>query len=148
MDVTTAMVGMLILWSDVTILTQPDKQRLPPAPIPQNLTFNHDAAGWMPDVAPGVLRELPTTEEQDIVVTTVRLIQGPDAGERDLYDTNLFTDYEQRLFTRVVALAEKHGKPVNLVVVPSTNAFDAVAQAALRLDAAEIVAGLSAKMSA
>jgi amino acid transporter len=87
------------------------------------------------------------TEERDIVVMTVRLIQGPDAGERDLYDATLFTDYEQRLFTRVVALAEKHGKPVNLLVVPSNNIFDAVAQTVLRVDAAEIVAGLSAKMT-
>jgi hypothetical protein len=78
---------------------------------------------------------------------TVRLIQGPDAGERDLYDATLFTDYEQRLFTRVVALAEKHGKPVNLLVVPANNIFDAVAQTVQRLDAAEIVAGRSAKMS-
>jgi amino acid transporter len=88
------------------------------------------------------------TEERDIVVMTVRLLQGPDAGERNLYDATLFTDYEQRLFTRVVALAEKHGKPVNLVDVPSNNIFDAVAQTALRLDSAEIVAGLSAKMTA
>lgn len=91
---------------------------------------------------------LTDTEAQDIVVMTVRLIIGPDAGERDLYDANLFTDYEQRLFTRVVALAEKHGKPVELVVVPATNFFDAVAQTAMRLDAAEVVAGLSSKMSA
>jgi hypothetical protein len=75
-------------------------------------------------------------------------MKGPDAGERDLFDTNLFTDYERRLFTRVVALAERHGKPVELVVVPTTNVFDAVAQTALRLDSAEIVAGLSSKMTA
>ena len=87
------------------------------------------------------------TEERDIVVMTVRLIRGPDSGERDLYDVNLFTDYEQRLFTRVVALAEKHGKPVDLVVVPATNLFDAVAQTTLRLDSSKIVAGLSSKMS-
>jgi amino acid transporter len=88
------------------------------------------------------------TEEGDIVVMTVRLIQGPDAGERDLYEATVFADYEQRLFTRVVALAEKHGKPVNLLVVPSNNVFDALAQTAIRLDSAETVAGLSAKMSA
>lgn len=91
--------------------------------------------------------ERTDTEKQDIVVVTVRLIRGPDAGERDLYDSNLFTDYEQRLFTRVVALAERHGKPVELVVVPATNVADAAAQTALRLDAAEIIAGLSSKMS-
>jgi uncharacterized protein YejL (UPF0352 family) len=88
------------------------------------------------------------TDEQDIVVLTTRLITGPGSGERDLYDENLFTDYERRLFTRVVALAEKHGKPVDLVVVPTTNIFDAVAQTALRLDSAVVVAGLSSKMAA
>lgn len=87
-------------------------------------------------------------EERDIVVMTVRLMQGPDAGERDLYDDTVFTDYEQRLFTQVVSLAERHGKPVNLLVVPANNIFDAVVQTALQLDAAEIVAGLSAKLSA
>ncbi|HVG18233.1 MAG TPA: APC family permease, partial [Blastocatellia bacterium] len=91
--------------------------------------------------------EQTLTEERDIVVVTVRLIQGPDAGERDLYDANLFTDYEQRLFTLVVALAERHGKPVHLAVVPSTNIFDAIAQTAFRLDSAEIVAGSSSKIS-
>jgi amino acid transporter len=92
--------------------------------------------------------ERTDTDEKDIVVVTVRLIQGPDAGERDLYDANLFTDYEQRLFTRVVALAERHGKPASLLVVPSNNVFDAIVQTAQRLDSAYIVAGLSSKMSA
>lgn len=91
--------------------------------------------------------ERTDTEAQDIVVMTARLIRGPDAGERDLYDSSLFTDYEQRLFTRVVALAEKHGKPVELVVVPATNVADAAAQTGLRLDVAEIISGLSSKMS-
>ena len=87
------------------------------------------------------------TEDKDIVVLTTRLVSGPDGGERELYDENLFTDYEQRLFTRVVALAEKFGKPVDLVVVPATNIFDAVAQMAVELDSSEIVAGGSSKMS-
>lgn len=86
------------------------------------------------------------TDERDIVVLTTRLLAGPGSGERDLSDETLFTEYEQRLFTRVVALAEKHGKPVELVIVPATNIFDAVAQTAWRIDSAVVVAGLSAKM--
>jgi len=81
-------------------------------------------------------------------VLTTRLIAGPVGGERELSDETLFTEYEQRLFTRVVALAEKHGKPVELVIVPATNIFDAVTQTATRLDSAVIVAGLSSKMTA
>jgi len=87
------------------------------------------------------------TESKDIVVMTIRIIRGPDSGERDLYDESLFTEYEQRLFTRVVALAEKHGKPVELLVVPAKNVSDAVAQTAVRIDASEIVEGASAKIS-
>lgn len=92
--------------------------------------------------------EHTNTDEQDIVVMTVRLIAGPGGGERDLNDETLFTDYEQRLFTRVVALAEKNGKPVELVVVPAANIFDATAQTAWRLDSAAVIAGLSTKMTA
>ena len=91
--------------------------------------------------------ERTNTDEQDIVVLTTRLIAGPGGGERDLSDETLFTEYEQRLFTRVVALAEKHGKPVDLVIVPATNVFDAVAQSALRLDSSVLVAGVSSKMT-
>ena len=43
----------------------------------------------------------------------------------------LFTDYEQTLFTRVVAIAERHGRGVKLLVLPATNIFDAVAQTAV-----------------
>ncbi|HJQ23014.1 MAG TPA: APC family permease [Blastocatellia bacterium] len=87
------------------------------------------------------------TEAQDIVVMTVRVMTG-DSSERGSVDENLFAEYEQRLFTRVVALAEKHGKPVDLLIVSAANVFDAVAQTAVRLDSAQIVAGQSAKMTA
>jgi amino acid transporter len=87
------------------------------------------------------------TDQRDIVVMTVRLITGPDSGERNLYNEMLFTDYEQRLFTKIVALAEKHGKGVELLVVPSNGIFEAIAQTGLRLDSAQIVSGSSAKMS-
>jgi amino acid transporter len=87
------------------------------------------------------------TDKLDIVVMTTRLVAGPDGADRDVFDENLFTSYEQKLFTRVVALAEKAGKPVDLVVVPATSVFDAVAMTALQLDSSEIVAGLSNKMT-
>jgi amino acid transporter len=87
------------------------------------------------------------TDERDIVVMTTRLVTGPDGADHEIYDENLFTSYEQKLFTRVVALAEKSGKPVDLVIVPAANVFDAVAQTALQLDSSEIVAGLSNKMT-
>jgi hypothetical protein len=88
------------------------------------------------------------TEIQDVVVLTIRLLTGPDAGMQDIEREELFTDYEQLLFTKVVAIAERHGRAVKLMVVPATNVFDAVAQTAVRLRASEVVVGESAKMTA
>jgi len=88
------------------------------------------------------------TDARDIVVLTIRLLKGPDAGTADIEHDELFTDYEQLLFTKVVAVAERHGKGVKLLVVPATNIFDAVAQTAVRLHASDIVVGESAKMKA
>jgi amino acid transporter len=88
------------------------------------------------------------TEQRDIVVMTVRLMAGPDAGSHDIDGEELFTDYEQQLFTRVVSIAERQGRTAKLLVVPGNDAFDAIAQAAVRLQAREIVMGESAKMTA
>jgi amino acid transporter len=94
-----------------------------------------------------VVRETDT-DTRDVVVLTIRLLTGPDAGVEDIEREELFTDYEQLLFTRVVAIAERHGRTVKLLVVPSTNVFDAVAQTAILLQTREIVVGGSAKMPA
>jgi len=88
------------------------------------------------------------TDQRDVVVLTIRLLTGPDAGVRDIEREELFTDYEQLLFTRVVSIAERHGRSVKLLVVPATNVFDAVAQTAVRLRAGDIEMGISAKMTA
>ena len=88
------------------------------------------------------------TDTRDVIVLTIRLLRGPDAGVRDIEGEELFTDYEQKLFTRVVGIAERHGRGVKLLVVPSTNVFDAVAQTAVRLQSSLIVVGESAKMDA
>jgi len=92
--------------------------------------------------------ERTDTKEQDVVVMTVKALIGPYSGERDLYKENLFTEYERQLFTRVVAVAERQGKPVTLIVVPSKNVYYAMALTAQRLDSVMIVAGRSRKMSA
>jgi amino acid transporter len=88
------------------------------------------------------------TAQRDVVVLTIRLLTGPDAGVRDIEREELFTDYEQLLFTRVVSIAERHGRSVKLLVVPAMNVFDAVVQTAVRLRAADIEVGESAKMNA
>jgi amino acid transporter len=91
-----------------------------------------------------VLRKT-STQKQDIVVLTVRGVGG--AGEYELSPEQLFTDYETELFTRVVAVAEKEGKHVELLVVPSLNPFDAMVQTATNLQASKLVSGVSARMA-
>ncbi len=81
----------------------------------------------------------------DIVVMTVRPIS-TGAGEYDLSEAQLFSDYEKELFSHVVEMAEKEGKPVELLVVPAVNPFDALAQAANGLKASRLVTGVSARM--
>jgi amino acid transporter len=82
MYVTTVMVVLMILWSGFTILTHPEKQRLPPSPVPQNLSFNRDAVGWLPKIAPGALRESAPdpTAAADQSNTEPRYRLAPDAG--------------------------------------------------------------------
>jgi amino acid transporter len=92
--------------------------------------------------------ELTHTGKKDLVVLTVRVTKGADAGYEQLAEHSVFASYEQLLFSRVVALAEKAGKKVHLLVVPSSNVFDAIAQAGAQLDSAEIIAGLSSVMTA
>ncbi len=79
---------------------------------------------------------------------TVRLLQGPDTGFRDFDSARMFHDYEQGLFTRVVSIAEREGRPVKLLVVPSSQVDDAITQTAVRLQSSEIVVGESGKYSA
>jgi hypothetical protein len=68
---------------------------------------------------------------------TVRLLR-QGQGTQGL-DEQMFSDYEQTLFTRVVAIAERHGRHVMLLVAPGTNIFDALARAAVQLRAGSIV---------
>ena len=87
------------------------------------------------------------TKENDVVVMTARIIQGSAAGYREIFDEHLFTEFEQLLFTRVVATAEKMGKPVKLLTVPSNNPFSATVNTGVRLGCIRMYAGASEKLS-
>ncbi|MGI8741552.1 MAG: amino acid permease [Bryobacteraceae bacterium] len=89
--------------------------------------------------------EKTNLRRHDVVVMTVRSLSTA-AGEVALADKQLFTDYEQELFSKVVSKAEKQGKPVNLVVVPGIDPFDAMVQTAAKLKASRLVTGVSLKM--
>jgi len=94
---------------------------------------------------------LQSTEvaKQDIVVMTARIYRRESGfGGSESYDSaELFDEYEQGLFTKVVELAEKEGKHVSLMVVPSADVFDAIVQTASRLESARVVCGLSNKLT-
>ena len=80
----------------------------------------------------------------DIVVMSVRPIAG--SGEHELSQDQIFTSYEQELFSHVVSMAEKEGKHVELLVVPGLDPFDAMVQTAAKLQCSRLVTGVSATM--
>jgi amino acid transporter len=89
--------------------------------------------------------EKTNLRRHDIVVMTVRPVS-TGAGEYELSDQQLFSDYEKELLTRVVSMAEKQGKTVDLLVVPGVDPFDAMVQTAAKLKASRLVTGVSPKM--
>jgi amino acid transporter len=87
------------------------------------------------------------TAEQDVVVLSAR-ITGAGSGEYELAQEQIFSDYEQLLFTKAVSVAESVGKTISLVVVPARDPFSAIIQTAHSLESSAIIAGLSSKMTA
>jgi amino acid transporter len=82
---------------------------------------------------------------QDIVVMTVRPVTAGE-GEYGLQDYQLFAHHEQELFTRVVSMAEKEGKSVNLLVVPALDPLEAIVKTAAKFKVARLVTGVSPRM--
>jgi len=85
--------------------------------------------------------------DQDVVVLAARLT-GPGSAEYDLQMDQIFSDYEQTLFTKAVSVAESYGKHIDLLVVPARDVWSAIVQTATALESSAIVAGLSSKMTA
>lgn len=87
------------------------------------------------------------TAHLDVVVMTARIMHGTAAGYEQIFEEHLFTEYEQLVFTEVVALSERCGKPLKLLVVPSNNPVSAIVNVAIRLGCSRVYLGASEKLS-
>jgi amino acid transporter len=90
------------------------------------------------------------TNRTDVVVMTARIYlrEHSFGGGMEVESSELFEKYEQELFTAVVSAAEKEGKHVSLVVVPTTDVFEGIVATAQRLNSTLVVCGLSNKLTA
>ncbi len=83
----------------------------------------------------------------DVVVISVN----PQALEEDRKGEKLaervVDDFEARLFSRVVHIAEKVGKPASLVAVPGADPYSLILQAAQKLSSSRVVIGPSSSSS-
>jgi amino acid transporter/nucleotide-binding universal stress UspA family protein len=85
--------------------------------------------------------------KMDIVVLTVKRHSHHGFGGYDLHMDQIFSDQVAELFSKVVALAEKAGKHVELLVIPGSDYNRATIDVAQQLQAGLVVMGLSAKMA-
>ena len=91
--------------------------------------------------------EKTDTRKVDIVALSIHLVTGAASGEHTIEAEQMFSNAETELFTRVVSLAEKAGKPVQLLVVAGTDPWLAMVQTAQKLQSSRIVTGYSSRMA-
>ena len=87
---------------------------------------------------------LQAASDQDVVVVAIRLL-GIDEEAAEGAGS---TPDERYLFSRVVALTERYGRPVRLLIVPAQNVLDGLIAVALRLRSSEVYVGESSTLSA
>ncbi len=96
-----------------------------------------------------VLAKTDTTKTDVVVMTSrVQHREHSFSGSEEMDTSEVFRKYEQELFTSVVAAAEKEGRHVSLLVVPTNDVFESIVATAQRLHSSVVVCGLSNKLSA
>jgi len=99
-----------------------------------------------PHLLAHVVAALKTSGDRDVVIMTARLLDADITEEGPSQTTP--TTYERRLLSDVVALAERMGRPVRLLIVPTHNVFDAIVTSVLRLRSSDVYVGESITLSA
>ncbi|HEX4138108.1 MAG TPA: APC family permease [Bryobacteraceae bacterium] len=87
------------------------------------------------------------TRKVDIVVLSIHRVTAAASGEFDLNPDQIFAAAEQDLFTRVVTMAEKAGKHVELLAVAAADPWLGMMQTAQRLQSSRVVTGLSPRFA-
>jgi hypothetical protein len=77
----------------------------------------------------------------------VKVVTQSGSGEHGLEPDQVFADQENEVFSRVVGIAEKAGKHVELLTVPGTDPWLAIVQTANILKSSRLVTGLSPNMT-
>ena len=99
-----------------------------------------------PNLLTHLVAALRTPGDRDIVVVSVRLV-GVDAVDAGTDETQP-TPAERQLFSRVLAVAERHGRVVRLLIVPAKDVFDAIVSSVIRLQATDVYVGESTTLPA
>ena len=99
-----------------------------------------------PHVLTHLTAALHSARDRDVVVMTARLV-GLDVPDDPAFNPRA-TDDEKLLLSAVVALAERHGRAIRLLIAPGVDVSDTVAETALRLQSAEIHVGESETLPA
>ena len=99
-----------------------------------------------PHLLAHVVAALQTSGDRDVVVMTARMLDVDVSQESAGQATP--TPYERRLLSDVVALAERVGRPVRLLIVPTRNVVDAIVGTVIRLRSSDVYVGESSTLSA
>jgi amino acid transporter len=86
-------------------------------------------------------RYLAEPDTADLIALTVRTEKGLASSD----GATVFTDHEEKLFSKVVKVCEDHGRRVVPLVVISNDQLYAIARIAYQLGVDEVVMGVSAK---